>query len=150
MVRIFTSPSTKAIMPENQKPRRFLKLPRYPGGSEAFKKFIYENLKYPQEALEKQIEGRVIVGYEIDDNGIVHKPHIIKGLGYGCDEEAMRVIGLLRFGKVKNRGRRVKVGTKTNINFRLPKTKVTYTVTPQEKPSAEKKEPVKYGYTVKF
>lgn len=150
MVRTFTSRSTLINMSENQKPKRFLKLPRYPGGGEAFKKFIYENLKYPGEALEKGIEGRVIVGYEIDDNGIVHKPHIIKGLGYGCDEEAMRVIGLLRFGKVKNRGRRVKVGTKTNINFRLPKTKVSYTVTKKDEPKQEKKEQVKYGYTIKF
>jgi TonB family protein len=115
-------------MTDYQKKKKFLELPRYGGGNEEFKKFIARNLRYPKEALEKKIEGKVMVGYEIDDNGFVHNPRVLRSLGYGCDEEALRVVGLLRFKKVKNRGVRVRMNTKTNIVFKLPKMSINYAV----------------------
>jgi TonB family protein len=137
-------------MHDHHKKKRFLNLPKYIGGSEAFKTFIAENLRYPEAALEAKIEGSVLVEYDIFDDGCVSNPHILKGLGYGCDEEAMRVIGLLRFEKVRNRGVRVKMTTKTTIHFRLPGVNISYSVT--EKPGQEKKDggPVTYEYTVTF
>lgn len=130
------------------KKKRFLKFPRYPGGKEAFRKFIAENLRYPKEALDAKIEGKVLVGYEIDDNGLVHSAHILSGLGHGCDEEAVRVVSLLRFGKVKNRGVRLKVTTKTTINFRLPKYNISYRETDKKKPEPKKEVPVTFEYTI--
>ncbi|MDP2423153.1 MAG: energy transducer TonB [Bacteroidales bacterium] len=144
-------------MTEQQRKKTFLNLPKFIGGTEAFRKFIGQNLRYPNEALEAKIEGRVLVGYDIDDNGIVHNPRILKGLGYGCDEEAMRVVSQLRFEKVKNRGMRVKVTTKTNINFKLPtsSTSISYTVTSKpaaqqktQEPQPPKETPVTYNYTI--
>jgi protein TonB len=139
------------------KKRHFLNLPHYPGGSEAFRKFIAENLRYPQRALDSGIEGSVLVEYEISDNGIVMSPRILKGIGYGCDEEALRLIGLLRFEKVKNRGMRLKMTTKTTIRFRLPRTQISYTTTPGRKETEQKPVSVKpagpeitYSYTVTF
>lgn len=139
------------------KKKNFLELPRYGGGNEEFKKFIAANLRYPKAALEAQVEGKVLVEYEIDDNGIVHNPRVLRSLGYGCDEEAMRVVGLLRFKKVKNRGMRVRVNTKTNINFSLPKTSISYTVTSKsengKKEQAEvlkKPGPTTYEYTISY
>ncbi len=120
-----------------QHPKKYesLKMPAYPGGKKAFQEFIVKNLRYPKEAEEANIEGGVIVGYDVTDNGIVLNPHIIKGLGYGCDEEAIRVIGLLRYEKVKNKRVRVKMSTKTTIHFNLNKLRISYSVTETVKPA---------------
>jgi TonB family protein len=138
-------------MQEHHKKKHFLNLPKYPGGSEAFRKFISENVRYPDEALEARVEGTVIVEYEITDEGVVNNTHVIKSLGYGCDEEAVRVIRLLRFEKVKNRGLRVKMTTKTTIHFRPPQggINISYVETGNKQP-AKKEEPTTYGYTITF
>jgi len=128
-------------------------MPSYPGGTKAFQDFITKNIRYPKEAEEANIEGSVIVGYEITDNGLVQNIHIIKGLGYGCDEEAMRVIGLLRYEKVKNKRVRVRMSNKTTINFNLNQLKISYSVTEPAKPEAGP-EPAtgsgSYSYTIDF
>ena len=135
---------------EHHHKKRFLKLPKYPGGSLAFKKFIAENLHYPDAALEAKVEGSVIVEYDISDDGVVLNPHVLKGLGYGCDEEAIRLIGLLSFEKVKNRGVRVKMTTKTTIHFRLPGVNISYSVSQKNEPEQKKNGPVTYEYTIKL
>ncbi|MCX6226240.1 MAG: energy transducer TonB [Bacteroidia bacterium] len=141
-----------------------LKLPAYPGGKKAFQEFIAKNVRYPKEAEEANIGGSVIVGYDITDNGFVVNPYIIKGLGYGCDEEAIRVIGLLRYEKVKNNGVRVKLSTKTTIHFNLPKVSINYSITETassvipakagtEKPnngSEQESSGISYSYTIDF
>ena len=144
-------------MPDHHNKKHFLNLPKYVGGSDAFREFITTNLRYPQDALEARVEGTVIVEYDIHDNGIVQHPRVLKGIGHGCDEEAMRVVGLLRFEKVKNRGVRVKMTTKTNINFKLPGVRINYSVTGESKPLKPNDDqeqpnsgPVIYEYTVKF
>lgn len=143
-------------MSENRQKKKFLELPRYGGGNEEFKKFIAANLRYPKAALEARVEGRVLVAYEIDDNGFVHNPHVLKSLGYGCDEEAVRVVSLLRFKKVKNRGVRVRVNSKTNIVFKIPRTSINYTITPDKKKiqnhNGKKTDDASktYGYTINF
>jgi len=125
-----------------------VKLPRYAGGSKAFRAFISQHLRYPKEAQDAKVEGFVVVEYEIDDNGVVHHPRVLKGLGYGCDEEAMRVVSMLRYEKVKNRGVRVKVTTKTNIVFSLPGVSIIYNVAEKSEPSLEKEGHDKYEYTI--
>jgi len=144
-------------MPDHHKKKRFLNLPKYTGGSKAFREFITANLRYPDAALKAGVEGSVIVEYDIHDNGVVQHPRVLKGLGHGCDEEAMRVIGLLLFEKVKNRGVRVKMTTKTTINFKLPGgVKINYTVTKNSDPvnttgaDKGKPSPGSYEYTVSF
>ena len=98
----------------------FLKLPEYPGGKEAFKKYIRENLIYPKEALEKQIEGIVYLNAEINDNGDVLQVIIESGVGAGCNEEAIRLINTIQFTGVKNRKVRIKTKKKFRIKFKLP------------------------------
>jgi TonB family protein len=141
-----------------QNPRKFtaLKMPSYPGGRKAFQEFMRKNVRYPKEAEEAKIEGTVIVGYQITDNGMVLNPYIIKGLGYGCDEEAIRVIGLLRYEKVRNRRVRVKLTTKATIHFSLSKVSVSYSIaedkTPEKKAAgAEPKSGgTSYSYTIEY
>jgi protein TonB len=100
--------------------KKFLTLPEYPGGKEAFRKFIKENLRYPAEALEKRIEGEVHISYWVEGNGRVSEAEVTHGIGYGCDEEALRLVKMLKYGNVKNRGMRVKSSMRTRISFKLP------------------------------
>ena len=143
-------------MPDHHNKKQFLKLPKYSGGTAAFREFISSSLHYPEAALEARVEGSVIVEYDVHDNGTVRHAHVLKGIGHGCDEEALRVVGLLRFETVKNRGVRVKMTTKTTINFKLPPggVQITYTSAPKDevKKNSEKDpnnpEPVVYNYTI--
>lgn len=105
---------------DNKKNKRFLKLPLYEGGSEAIKKFIASNLKYPEEALKNNIQGTVFVKYDVDDFGNVLSAVVANGIGYGCDEEALRLVKMLQYNKAKNIGQRVKSSMKITINFNLP------------------------------
>jgi len=145
-------------MTDRKKKKHFLNLPKYPGGSKAFRELIAANLRYPDAALEAGTEGSVIVEYEVHDNGTVDRPRVLKGIGHGCDEEALRLVGLLRFEKVKNRGLRVTMTTKTTIRFRLPAAvRITYTSAENKKlskpvPEKNKPEPgkAKYNYTISY
>ena len=137
-------------MPDHHKKKQFLNLPKFIGGNEAFRKFIAENLRYPEAALEAKIEGSVIVAYDISDEGSVLNPHILKGLGFGCDEEAMRVIGMLRYEKVKNRGVRIKTTTKTTLHFRLPGMNIAYSAPEKHEPEQKNHVTVTYEYTINF
>ncbi|HNW76274.1 MAG TPA: energy transducer TonB [Bacteroidales bacterium] len=132
-----------------------MKLPEYAGGSRAISEFVAMNLRYPDEALKAGIEGAVLVKYRIDDNGNVFNPQIIKSLGYGCDEEAIRLISLLRFEKVRNRGQRVEVTKTTKINFKLPGLQINYSLAPktespapQRDPGQKKDDSIRYNYTI--
>lgn len=110
-------------MRKEAKDKEFIKKPVYKGGPKALKKFIGENLHYPKEALEKKVEGTVYVNYDIDHKGQVTAARVIKGLGHGCDEEAVRLVKLLKFEVPKNRGVRVVFHKNIQIHFRLPKVK---------------------------
>lgn len=143
--------------------KRFLKLPEYPGGKEEFRKYIQENLKYPEEALKYGIQGTVHISAEISDNGEVLDVHIDRGIGYGCDEEAIRLIRDCVFGGVKNKGVRVRSKKKFRIPFygntqptnSLTQANVVYNFKPAEitldKPAKLKENPpgkTVYTYTV--
>lgn len=126
---------------------KFIKVPEYPGGKQALQAFINENLRYPQDALEQHVEGVVSVGYEVDDNGMIISSKIIKGLFPSCNEEALRVVSLLKYGQSFNHGIRVKSQKKVNIYFRLSQRhlentlQISYTISdkntnpPKPKPS---------------
>ncbi len=99
--------------------KKFLNLPHLDGGKDLLKKFIKENLNYPEEALQKKIEGDVIIKYKVTGKGEVVNPEIVKGIGHGCDEEALRLVGMLSYQSVKNRGVRVITDNKIKIPFRI-------------------------------
>ncbi len=119
---------------------KFLKLPHLDGGRELLKKFVKENLRYPKEALENNVEGDVIVKFKVTGKGEVMNPEIVKSVGYGCDEEAIRLVMMLRYQAVKNRGVRVTTDNTVKIPFRIKKKKtaqkysISYTSTTKEQP----------------
>ena len=110
-------------MKKERKPEQFIHHPGYKGGADAMRDFIRNNLRYPEEALKNKIEGTVAVAYEIDYKGDVIDAKIKSGIGYGCDEEAMRVVRLLKFGVAKHHKLRVTFHKTINIHFRLPQPK---------------------------
>ncbi|HRZ78028.1 MAG TPA: hypothetical protein P5248_11710, partial [Bacteroidales bacterium] len=75
-----------------------------------------------------------------------------RGLGHGCDEEALRLVRLLRYGKAKNRGLRVKASMSTRIHFKLPpRPAITYEVkrsTPQPAAGEQKTPAATEGHTI--
>ncbi len=99
--------------------KKFLKLPRLYGGREALKAFVRANLRYPPQALEKGIQGDVIVRFRVTGKGEVREAVVAKGLGYGCDEEALRLVGMLTYQAVKNRGVKVVANHRIRIPFRI-------------------------------
>ncbi|MEQ1747225.1 MAG: energy transducer TonB [Saprospiraceae bacterium] len=108
-------------MEREKKPKHFIQRPEYPGGPKEITKFIYENLRYPPEAVKARTEGIVYLEYDIDYQGNVVDTRIIQGIGHGCDEEAARVVRMLKFSVGRNRGVRVLFHQKANIRFKLPK-----------------------------
>lgn len=66
--------------------------PEFPGGEEELKKYVSSNIKYPEEALKNNVEGRVSVSFYVDTLGRVKDIQVLKGIAYGCDEEAIRIV----------------------------------------------------------
>jgi protein TonB len=91
-----------------------------PGGYEAFYKYISDNLKYPAQARRMVIEGRVYVQFVVDKDGSLTEVQSVKGIGAGCDEEAVRVIkGAPKWSPPKQRGKPVKQRIVVPIVFQL-------------------------------
>ncbi len=67
--------------------------PTFNGGdAEAFVKYVQENLKYPQRAIENEEQGRVTVNFVVDQNGKIQNAKVVKGVSELLDAEALRVI----------------------------------------------------------
>lgn len=89
------------------------------GGMEAFYKFVGKELKYPAQANRMGVEGRVFVQFIVDEKGNVSEVKAVKGIGAGCDEEAVRVIKQTKWNPGKQRGRAVKVRMIMPVLFKL-------------------------------
>jgi len=102
--------------------KRMVKKPFYPGGHEAMNKFIADNIQYPKEAIDNKVEGVCIVQYDIDVKGNVLNPKVLSGVGHGCDEEAIRLVKLLKFEVPKQIYKlKVTFHKTTHIRFKLNK-----------------------------
>lgn len=99
-------------------------MPKFPGGDEARMKFMVENLKYPEIAKKSGIQGRVFVTFVVEKDGTVTDVRILRGIGAGCDEEAVRVIEAMpRWLPGKFNGEPVRVRFNMAIHFSLEKEK---------------------------
>jgi TonB family protein len=144
--------------PKNPKKKDFLRIPAYPGGKDAYLKFIRENIVYPEQALSDKIEGFVYLVYTVNNIGEISDIQVKKGIGCGCDEEAIRVISLMQYEPARNRGIKMKVEMKTKIHFKLPESvkphnqaelQVNYSSPDSDKTnSPEPKPQAVYNYTI--
>jgi len=94
--------------------------PGYPGGEEARIKFLQDNIKYPEEAKELGIQGKVFVTFVVEIDGSITAVNVLRGIGGGCDEEAIRVVKAMpRWVPGKQRGVPVRVQFNLPIKFTL-------------------------------
>ena len=95
-------------------------MPSFPGGDRKLMEYIAKNINYPQEAKDKGIQGRVFVGMVVEKDGSVGEVKVLRGIGGGCDEEAVRVIKALpKWTPGKMKGEPVPVSYQIPINFKL-------------------------------
>ena len=95
-------------------------MPAYPGGEQKLMEFIAKGIKYPQIARETGIQGRVFVGFVVEPDGSVSNVKVLRGIGGGCDEEAMRVVkSMPKWKPGKQRGKAVRVSYMLPVNFKL-------------------------------
>lgn len=94
--------------------------PSFPGGMEAMYKFLAENIKYPQEAKDKNITGKVYVTFVVEADGSISNPRLLRDIGGGCGQEAIRVVNLMpRWNPGKEKGQPVRVQFNLPISFSL-------------------------------
>ena len=94
--------------------------PEFPGGEEARQRFLEDNLRYPTMAREAGIQGTVFVTFVVETDGSVTDVRVLRGIGGGCDEEAVRVVQMMpRWEPGRQRGQPVRVQFNMPIRFRL-------------------------------
>jgi TonB family protein len=92
------------------------------GGRKAFKQYLEQNLKYPEEALKNQVEGKVTVQFTIDVGGQLSDFKVVRGIGHGCDEEVIRLIKSgPKWAPSKKNDVPMKDRARVRMRFSLPK-----------------------------
>jgi len=94
--------------------------PGFPGGEKARMQYMLDNIKYPQEAKSKGIQGTVYVTYIVRADGSISDAKVLRGIGGGCDEEALRVVNAMPlWAPGKQKGKDVDVQFNMPIKFAL-------------------------------
>lgn len=95
-------------------------MPKFPGGPGAMNRYLGNNIEYPQMARESGINGRVFVTFVVETDGRVTDIKVLRGIGGGCDEEAVRVVkNMPKWDPGKQRGKPVRVQFNLPIKFTL-------------------------------
>ncbi len=95
-------------------------MPSFPGGEEALMKYLGTQIKYPVMARENGISGRVYLSFYVDKDGKVKEVKVLRGIGGGCDEEALRVVRAMPDWKPgRQNGRNVAVYYNVPVSFNL-------------------------------
>jgi protein TonB len=95
-------------------------MPSFPGGDAALMKYLGQNIKYPSIAKDAGIQGTVYVTFVVDEKGEVNDVKVLRSIGGGCDEEAIRVVeSMPKWKPGKQRGKPVKVQYNLPIRFTL-------------------------------
>lgn len=95
-------------------------MPEFPGGMGELMKFLAQNIKYPPLAKESGIQGRVFINFVVEPTGAISNVKVLRGIGGGCDEEAVRVVSSMPSWKPgKQRGKNVRVSYNLPVKFTL-------------------------------
>jgi protein TonB len=115
------SEPTDEVVPVDNTPRIIVdEMPEFPGGSLELLRYIGENLEYPAEASDNNIQGRVILKFAVNTDGSVDRVEVIKGVDNSLDNEAIRVVKTLpRFKPGKQNGVAVPVWFTIPVVFQL-------------------------------
>lgn len=94
--------------------------PNPPGGMSGWNEYLSKNLKYPTQARRMGVEGTVIVVFVVNTDGSIQDVEVLRGIGGGCDEEALRVVSAApKWEPGKQRGRPVRTRMRLPIRFKL-------------------------------
>jgi protein TonB len=97
------------------------RMPEFPGGQSAMYEYISRNLQYPRQAIENNIAGRVLISFVIMPDGQVEMSQVEKGIGFGCDDEALRVVREMpTWMPAEQNGRKVPIRMFLPVLFKLP------------------------------
>ncbi len=95
-------------------------MPEFPNGQETLMQYIAEQVKYPAEAKKAGAYGRVFIGFIVEPDGSLSDFKVLRGIGYGCDEEALRVVkSMPKWQPGIHRGKAVRVQYLVPVNFKL-------------------------------
>jgi TonB family protein len=85
--------------------------PSFPQGDQALYTYVYMNLKYPETAVKKYIEGEVTLSFDVKPDSTVANVLVISGVGNGVDEELKKLVSGMKFIPAVQNGRKVKMNT---------------------------------------
>ncbi len=95
-------------------------MPEFPGGRGALMKYLATNIKYPPYAKEAGIQGRVFINFVVERDGSITAVKVLRGIGGGCDEEAVRVVkNMPKWQPGMQRGKPVRVSFNLPVKFTL-------------------------------
>ena len=108
---------------KNEQPDIFTvveEMPSFPGGDQAMTKYLVENIRYPEVAQKNGIQGSIFITFVVEEDGNLSDIKVLRGIGGGCDEEAVRVIeSMPKWKPGKQRGKAVRVQFNMPIMFKL-------------------------------
>jgi len=94
--------------------------PEFPGGEKALYEYIKNNIRYPEVARTSGITGTVYVQFVVEKDGSISDVKVLRGIGGGCDEEAVRVVkSMPKWKPGKQRGQPVRVYYTLPIDFKI-------------------------------
>ena len=97
-------------------------VPSFPGGVQSFGRFLSKNVRYPTRARENGTQGRVIIAFVVERDGSLSNIRVVRGIGDGCDEEALRIIeNSPKWKPGSQNGKPVRVAYSVPIGFTLSK-----------------------------
>ena len=106
--------------PEHEVYQIVEQMPHFPNGEEAMMQYIAEQVKYPAEAKKADAQGRVFVGFIVEPDGSLSDFKVLRGIGHGCDEEALRVVeSMPKWKPGMQKGKAVRVQYLVPVNFKL-------------------------------
>ncbi len=89
--------------------------PEFEGGMEELGRYLSENIRYPAAAQKANVHGRVFVNFVVTKKGDIADVNLLKGVGFGCDEEAIRVVSRMPNWKPGSQS-----GIPVNVRYNLP------------------------------
>ncbi|MEM9985904.1 MAG: energy transducer TonB [Bacteroidota bacterium] len=95
-------------------------MPAFPGGEAALYRFLSNQIRYPEKALRNKAEGKVYIRFIVQPDGSITDLDILRGIGFGCDEEALRVVQMMpRWVPGELGGQKVAVYSSLAIEFKF-------------------------------
>ncbi|WNJ18233.1 TonB family protein [Pontibacter sp. G13] len=95
-------------------------MPSFPGGESSMREFLRHQIRYPDQAQRDKVEGQVVVEFVVESSGAITNVKVVRGIGSGCDDEAVRVVRMMpSWIPGEMAGQKVPVFTTMAVNFRF-------------------------------